>query len=235
MQAALRSTLRSLGHAVGRRPFVSAEEEAYRRLVQKGYRPRGIIDVGAYHGDWTRLARRVFGAVPTLMIEAQPGKAEALQRMCQEPDLQFASAVLGASAGKQVTFYEMETGSSMLPERSNVDRVERKLVTRTLDEVAQAIPGPVFLKIDVQGAEIEVLEGGEATLGRADLVQLEVALLPYNEGAPTFLDVVGYMDAKGFVPYDISGLTRPTGVDLVQVDIIFAPRGSPLRPERFSF
>ena len=62
-----------------------------------------------------------------------------------------------------------------------------------------------------------------------------MALVPYNEGAPLFIDVLKYMDSKGFVPLDIAGLTRPNGVDLAQIDMVFVPQSSPLRTLFFTF
>lgn len=49
------------------------------------------------------------------------------------------------------------------------------------------------------------------------------------------LETVNYMNARGFVPFDFSGFTRPNGRDLVQVDMLFVPNGSALRPEFFTF
>ena len=43
------------------------------------------------------------------------------------------------------------------------------------------------------------------------------------------------MDAKGFVIYDIVGFVRPTGADLVQLDILFAKKNSGLRRDFFRF
>ena len=218
---------------VFQRNRVSPEEAAYTRLRQKGFSPAGIIDVGAYHGDWTKMARRVF-PVPALMVEAQRSKRERLEALCNS-NVRLAPCVLASEAGKLVTFYEMETGSSFFEEQSNAARKPGTYETQTLDNVAAGMSGPLFLKIDVQGAELEVLKGGEETLKLCEVVQLEVALLPYNKGAPTFLEVVSYMDGKGFVPLDVSGFSRPNGVDLVQIDMLFARRDSPLRPQFIEF
>lgn len=224
-----------INRALGRRPADSLEEIAYRRLVEKGFTPDGIIDVGAYQGEWTRLARRHFNA-PVLMVEAQAAKRPYLDRVCADlPRTMVESAVLGATAGETVTFYEMETGSSFLPEQSNAPRTATTLITSTLDTIAATLPGEaLFLKIDVQGAELHVLTGGTATLARCALVQLEVAVLSYNEGAPTMLEVLSWMDARGFVPFDLSGESRPMG-HLVQIDILFVPRASKLRPDFIEF
>ena len=134
-----------------------------------------IVDVGAYQGDWTRLARQVWAGTPGLMVEAQESKRSYLEALCsKESGLRFEMAVLGSKAGKSVEFYEMETGSSMFPERSDVPRTVTTLTTRTLDDLTVGLPDGLFLKIDVQGAELEVLEGGRATLARSGLVQLEL-------------------------------------------------------------
>lgn len=221
---------------LGRRRYVPPEELAYRRLRKKGFVPASVIDVGAYQGEWTRLVRRVFPNVAVLMVEAQQSKRPFLDNVCEElPKVRYEQALLGRTGGQRVRFFEMETGSSMFPENSNIARSERELTTVTLDEIAGGVQSPVLLKIDVQGAELEVLEGAPQTLAAAEVVQLEVALLPYNEGAPDLLEVLNYMSRADFVPFDISGMTRPNGVDLAQVDLLFTRSSSPLRRKHFEF
>lgn len=212
------------------------DEQAYRRLAASGYAPASIIDIGAHDGNWTRLARRIFPDASILMIEPLSSKAESLRALADSLErTSFVDALLGAEAGRTVTFYEAGTGSSVHREQSNVEFKETSLKTSRLDDVAVQLDGPIFLKLDVQGAELEILDGGSKTLDRSDLVQLEVALLPYNEGAATFLQVIEYLDQRGFVPFDIAGMIRPTGAELVQVDMLFVSIGSPLRPKHFVF
>ena len=212
------------------------DEQAYRRLAASGYAPASIIDIGAHDGNWTRLARRIFPDASILMIEPLSSKAESLRALADSLErTSFVDALLGAEAGRTVTFYEAGTGSSVHREQSNVEFKETSLKTSRLDDVAVQLDGPIFLKLDVQGAELEILDGGSKTLDRSDLVQLEVALLPYNEGAATFLQVIEYLDQRGFVPFDIAGMIRPTGGELVQVDMLFVSIGSPLRPKHFVF
>jgi len=230
------SLKRPLSRVLGLRPPFSDEQSAYRRLAAKGWRPAGIIDVGAYQGAWTRMVRSVFPDAPVLMIEAQKRKAARLEALCLElGGVSFASAVLGGEAGKEVTFYEMETGSSYFPERSNAPRTATNYVTQTLDDVAAAVEGPVFLKIDVQGAELEVLAGGTRILERAEVVQLEVPFVTYNEGAPSLLEIMQVMNDRDFTPIDVSGFSRPNGIDLVQADFIFVRRNSQLRSNFIRF
>ena len=210
------------------------EVASYKRLLKRGYRPSSLIDVGAYEGNWARAAWSVFGHVPTLLVEPQRAKHALLQKLCQSvPDCRLAPTVLSDIEGDTVTFYEMETGSSLLPERSNAPRKEVSLVTTTLDQLLFDHAN-TFLKIDAQGAELQILRGGMETLQRVSLVQLEAAVAEYNEGAPSLRQVLEFMETLSFSLLDISGWTRLQS-HLVQVDLLFVPANSPLRPGAFIF
>lgn len=211
----------------------SAEELAYWRLQQLGFEPGGVIDIGAYRGEWTRKTRRLFSRAEWLMVEAQEGQEPLLGQVAAETGAKLAIAALSANAGEELTFYTMASGSSLLPELSDVARTEHKVITKTLDSVAsQHLPDQtrLFVKIDVQGAEKLVLSGGGATLGRTEVLQLELPFLPYNGGAPSFLEMVAWLDERDFVPFDLAGAHRPDGITTTQIDLLFVRRESPLRP-----
>ena len=61
------------------------EEIVYRRLAARGFRPGGLIDIGAFRGDWTRMARSIFDNPPALMVEAQPALIPALRDFAAGP------------------------------------------------------------------------------------------------------------------------------------------------------
>lgn len=216
----------------------SYESLAYRRLADWGYRPAFIIDVGAFQGQWSLTARRVFGPLPTLMVEAQAGRLAELEALAAtERHLSVAHAILGAREGQAVDFFEMGTGSSVFPETSDAPRMTSRQVTRTLDQVVAERLGSVrdaFLKIDVQGAELEVLKGAGVVLEGCSLIQLELAMLQYNAGAPLLPEVIEWMTQRGWWPTDISGFSRPRD-RLVQIDMLFAPKESRLRPTSFHY
>jgi FkbM family methyltransferase len=214
------------------------EEIVYRRLAARDFRPGGLIDIGAFKGDWTRMARSIFGSPRALMVEPQGKLIPALEHYAaSEPGLACAHALLAGEAGREVQFNEMGTGSSIFAEASDAPRTVHRMETATLDQIAAAhLPDArdLFVKIDVQGAELEVLAGGTRTLERAALVQLETALLPYNAGAPLLPEVTAWMAERGWLPIEVSGFSRPRD-QLVQIDLLFAPEPSPLRPHYFHF
>ena len=214
------------------------ERTTYERLRENGLKPDAIIDVGANRGDWSRMTRQIFPDAEILMIEAQSQLKPELAQTARDIGKAYDRiALLGPIAGDEHTFFEMGTGSSLLAENSNAERVVSKAVATTLDALAgEVLPNAqaMFMKLDIQGAELMVLRGGEDTLARCAAVQLEVALLSYNAGAPLLCEVVTFMAERGLLVTEVAGFSRP-GPHLVQIDLVFARHGCSLRPDFFIF
>jgi FkbM family methyltransferase len=87
-----------------------------------------------------------------------------------------------------------------------------EVTTKRLDDI-QEITACDFLKIDVQGAELDVLEGAVRTLSGTAVVELEVEFVPIYEGQPLFAEIDGFMRRNGFLLHrfvDVAGRTlRP--------------------------
>jgi FkbM family methyltransferase len=205
-------------------------------LRSRGVCLRSVIDAGACVGHWTRLLKSVFPAAEVLMIEPQQQHAATLQRYCDEASgIRFAGALVGPPGMKEAAFVVLDdaaggTGSSVLPENSNIPRHVVTLPVTTIDEliVKHAMPPPDLLKLDVQGYELEVLKGATAALAGSDFVLLEVSLWPYNQGSPLLREVVEWMDGRGFRAYEIFDISRRGDGVLVQVDILFVRQTSAL-------
>jgi hypothetical protein len=93
-----------------------------------------------------------------------------------------------------------------------------------LDDILKekGLDPPDLIKIDVQGAELDVLVGAPQALGAAEAVVLEVSMYKFMQGAPEFYDIVCFMKRHGFVAYDIiPGWNRPLDGALGQTDIVF--------------
>lgn len=108
---------------------------------------------------------------------------------------------------------------------TSTEQVSMRRLDSIWDEVAAGADRP-FLKLDVQGYEMEVLGGATAALPRIASVQAELSLIPMYAGAPTFRDVIDFLEGEGF---RLAGLEagfcdRDTG-ELLQADGLF------IRPE----
>jgi FkbM family methyltransferase len=193
---------------------------SYGRLKQIGFAPTSVLDIGAFHGDWTRYTRSIFPNASYTMIEAN-----------NHPQLMSVNATLirelvSSSVGPVQWWSNGGTGDSILREKTHhyasVTPVTR--MTTTLDTL---FPTQTFdfIKIDCQGAELEILKGGKSLVDRSTVVLLECPFAgQYNEGCPSFCEYIQYMDSVGFTPFDISEIHLVRNLTC-QVDIVFVRKG----------
>ncbi|MEP0751943.1 FkbM family methyltransferase [Trichocoleus sp. Lan] len=93
-----------------------------------------------------------------------------------------------------------------LPELVNLD-FTLEIEATTLDAFCQAegINEIDFLQVDVQGADLQVLEGASEILKRSNLaVQVEVEFSHLYDKQPLFADVDTYLRTKGFTLFDLA-------------------------------
>lgn len=75
----------------------------------------------------------------------------------------------------------------------------------TLDRAFETVQcrGADFIKLDTQGSELDILEGGPKVLASAFGVQVEVEFAPLYEKQPLFRDVDSFMNSRGFQLIDL--------------------------------
>jgi len=207
-------------------------ESSLRQMKRRGFNPAVALEIGAYVGDWTRSFKRTFSDAKVLMIEPQASKASALSRVKSElPNVEVQLALLGPRPEASVGFCELESASSVLVEAANKRPPTTHLPMTTLDVLTGGGPfaRPDFMKLDVQGYEIEVLRGGTRALESVESVLMEVNLLRLYDGARLFHEVAEFMGKLGFQVYDLCSLIRrPYDGAVWQADVIFIRNSSPL-------
>jgi FkbM family methyltransferase len=204
--------------------------------MAKRFSPRTVIDVGAFEGDWSRMARRAWPDSRMLMVEPNLTKQAHLTVVARDINASVFCELLGAEDNVVVPYNVMESGSSVLSERSPLDRVVERRGLRKLDSIVGEIEGPAFLKIDTQGYELEVLKGSMSILRSIDAILLEVAIIEINEGAPLLHEVLVHMRSIGFVTYDLLEIhRRPLDQALNQIDILFIREDSALLADKRHF
>lgn len=200
-------------------------------LKRKNFHPSMVLDIGAYEGYWTRDLLEVFPSARVLMIEAQKSKSIFLEKIKQQyPNTDYAIALLSSADGADKYFCENETASHVSDVA--VDGFPGSIIqARTLDSLLQEkqYPLPELLKLDVQGHEMEVLKGATKTLSYAGICLLEVSMLDLGDHGPLLVDMLNFMDERGFQVYDISHfIRRPFDKALYQADIFFVKKDSQL-------
>lgn len=89
-----------------------------------------------------------------------------------------------------------------LPELGKVVE-ERWIETERLDDIAE-IGALDFLKIDAQGAELEIMRHGRERLSSAVAVQTEVSFVTVYENQPTIGDIDRELRSLGMIPHCIA-------------------------------
>jgi FkbM family methyltransferase len=103
------------------------------------------------------------------------------------------------------------------------DPVKTKIKTLTLDHIVleEQLSDIDFIKIDVQGAEHLVLQGGIETLKITKLVYTEFSYKPLYEKSSTFFDLYKFFYENNFILVNVSGgYSSPNG-ELLQGDALF--------------
>ena len=103
----------------------------------------------------------------------------------------------------------MGYGSSIFEEQTSHTRKQQKIKSIKLkDEIPNEFRNYKnnLIKIDVQGAELKVLEGLDEFIDNFEVIILEVSIHQYNKDAPLFDQVLNFMIKKNFKLYDIFDL-----------------------------
>ena len=172
-----------------------------------------IIDVGVHTGtSW------LYDAYPDAafhLIDPLPDRDAVAQSY---PDLAttWHECALGAEKGQQVLQVPVSDGHELrqlatFEERTsqNLRRVkssEIKEVTtkvETLDTLFADLPGPIGLKVDVEGGEYDVLLGAPQTLRKCAFVMLEVSLVQRFAETRKFSEIVALMAMND---YEVGGI-----------------------------
>lgn len=203
-------------------------------LAARGFSPQTIVDVGAYEGGWTEAAHRIWPASRPVMVEPNLAKREKLAAIAEALHGEMHWALLGSVCGQTVPFNVMESGSSVMRENSTAARTVETRAVATLDSLGLPLEGDGnFLKIDVQGYELEVMREAINSLKAFEAVLLEVAMIEINRGAPLLHDVTNFMAERGFIASEIFEIhRRPLDNAMSQIDIVLVRRGSKLLADR---
>lgn len=213
--------------------------EFFRHLDKLNYRFKTVIDVGVGNGSET-LYQGTSGA-RYYLVEAVPDTQGRVKAIAERLGAMFYNVAAGKQSG-QIEFYHHAdvTGSSLLKQLESDERINGALISVPMERLDVLLPPdiavPCLLKVDTQGAEIDVLEGARNLLHRVDMIILEVSFHQFRVGAPEMADVVGYMKSIGYVPYEVlEGHYRSLDNALAQVDIAFVKHDSVLRKDGVFF
>jgi FkbM family methyltransferase len=237
----IKSLLSSLGYEVRNKNYKdiftvrNTMDEALEHLKSTGFYPELIIDAGAANG--TPPLQESFDKAHFFWVEPLREFKNELENLKKKYSGDYLIAALGKEKGvAEINIKDDKVGSSLLEEsdQGKTGGTLRKIPVHNLKDLAVQYSflkyKHILLKVDVQGFELEVLEGAGDFLSNIDVVILEVSFYKFLKGCPEFFEIMEYMKKRGFVVYDIfGGINRPLDNALAQKDFVFVKEHGSLR------
>jgi len=190
----------------------NSEKKTFLRLVRDG---DVVFDIGANRGDFTVLFSHMVGRHGSVhAFEPVPPTFQELggriQSECRFQNVSLNPCALGDVEGQfQIQVPAGDFGQASLrnhaiaswsrPERQNFD-----CQVRTLDAyvVAQQIGRLDFLKIDIEGAELPALRGGQQTLDRFHPIIHCEYFAPWTEAFGYAVgDLISFLQSHGYTHF----------------------------------
>jgi FkbM family methyltransferase len=200
----------------------------------KGKACKTVVDVGANRGQFSIVARQVFPQARVIAFEPLAAPSFLFRRVFSEDERvllhQTAIGVEGGTALMHVA--EKDDSSSLLPFTEMQESVFHGTGQVGWDSVAIAplsvflsaddIIPPAFLKVDVQGYELEALKGCEGLFHRFSHVYVECSFVELYEGQAHASEVIAYLRDRGFRLVGIYNMTYDRTGRAIQGDFLFS-------------
>ena len=201
-----------------------------------------VFDIGANVGQFGQALRRHVGYAGRIVSfePMKPAHEQLVSAASGDRLWQVAPrCALGSQEGTiTINVAANSVSSSVLPmleahAQAAADSrytATEQVPLRTLDALAPEYlraDSVLFMKVDTQGYESEVLAGAAQTLLRARGVQLELSLLPLYAGQRLMPELVDWMRDAGFELWALApAFIDPNSGRLLQVDATFFRAGA---------
>jgi FkbM family methyltransferase len=196
-----------------------------------------VLDVGANVGQFGDLLWHLGFQGKLISFEAIPEVHAQLVKYATGRNrswLVAPCAALGSRCGEiEMNISANSVSSSVLSMRQThlesapQSRYIRKQIVeiKRLDELSARYISPgskLFLKVDTQGYELEVLKGATGLWAQTVGLQLELSLVPLYDQAPTIVEMIEFMASTGFELFGfVPGFRDQHSGRMLQIDGFF--------------
>ncbi len=229
----IKDFLRPLEPYVPALPSALSWRQSLRVLERHGFQPATVFDIGVGFGTWSLY--RAFPDAYYYLIDPTPESVPYMEKIARRLGGEVHAVALGDRDGEVTLEVRPDVQGSTLLEEVGPRQVLRfeMVPMRRFDSLIGPFARPALAKIDVQGAELMVLEGMTKRLAEIDAFVIETSTIATVKGGAELADVVAFMRGRGFVVAEIIGMKRrPLDGATAQFDLLFVPDASPLRADR---
>jgi FkbM family methyltransferase len=165
------------------------------------FQPKICYDIGANVLHWTRHAERIWTDTQVVLFDA----FEPLEIFYKTH--KYNIGLLSDKDNIEIKFYQNNLffgGNSYYKEYDNNIFPESNYCLKksiTLDTIVKEknFPLPDLIKIDVQGAELDIIKGASNTLKYCKYLIVELQDVNYNIGAPLAPTTIKYLENNGWI------------------------------------
>jgi FkbM family methyltransferase len=196
-----------------------------------------VLDVGAFQGTTGRLLRDLGYRGRIVSFEPAQANFDHLVRESRDDsEWEVHRVGLGSESGTRELRLLSSSGSNsfLQPNELALEQLPDQFAERgsevtevtTLDDVFAAATAScenVFLKIDTQGWDVEVVRGARKSLSRVALLQIELAFQQTYHGQPHYIEVLAELASLGFQPAYIYPTYRVRSGLIAEADCILLP------------
>ncbi|MBU0625180.1 FkbM family methyltransferase [Patescibacteria group bacterium] len=202
--------------------LLGLEHKLCRYLVNELNETDKFFDVGANYGFYTLLAQSF--SAEAHAFEPNPEICKLLEKTFNGENavgVKINQIALADTIG-EVNFYDTSAAglsgrgtiiSETAENMSNFLKVQR-VPTTTLDQYVEKFGRPTFIKIDVEGAELAVINGGIKTLTTTEGLTLAVEIWGGERGRKFSTGVIERLCDWGYKPFSLNELGQPIAVDI---------------------
>jgi FkbM family methyltransferase len=203
-------------------------------LRHHGLSPATVFDIGVAYGTYELY--RAFPDAYYHLIDPTRESLHHMRQLARRLRCEIHPLALGDREGEAMIEIRPDIQGATLLEDVTPREILRhdRVPVRRFDSLIGEIARPALAKIDVQGAELMVLEGMTGRMDSIDAFIVETSTIASVKGGAEVHDVVRFMRDHGFVVADIVGMTRrPLDGVTAQIDLLFLPEEhSPVRRDR---
>ena len=173
---------------------------------EKKFKPRIIYDIGANVLNWTNEVKKIWNNSEIIVFDAIK-EAEILYK---EANVKYFIGLLSDEDNKLLKYYYnsfnpngnsyyREIGSSLSNEYYPENQFEYKQ-SYTLSSIVKnnSFNYPDLIKIDVQGAELDILKGSMNIINKAKYLIIELQHEHYNLNAPLCYETILFLAKNGW-------------------------------------
>jgi FkbM family methyltransferase len=195
-----------------------------------------VIDVGANRGQYGDFLRRIGYKGRIASFEPVSSSFNELSLLTQNDDAwkAYQLAVGSIKQVLEISIMVQDQFSSFLPinsygaaqftKEATVTRSEQANVVRLdsmIDEIISGLAEPrIYLKMDTQGFDLQVLEGASGFLPLVLGLQSEIALRSIYEGMPDYLTSLARLNALGFSATSLVPVSRDDKLRVIEFDCL---------------